>query len=211
MIAGAKPHDRVLDVGCGVGRVALHFVEFLDSRGHYDGFDTVQVGVDWCNARIARPHSNFNFVHADIYNQQYNPDGLLDAASFSFPYENNRFSLVFATSVLTHLLPDDACQYLKETSRVLEPGGRSVVTFFIINDEARYHMMSSEHCFQPTERGYWTTQPDYPEAAIAFEEENILAMYEKAGLEIQTPIRYGSWSGRDGEVGGQDVILAIKR
>jgi predicted SAM-dependent methyltransferase len=171
----------------------------------------VQVGVDWCNARIARPHSNFKFVHADVYNQQYIPEGLLDAASYSFPYENDRFSLVFATSVLTHLLPDAACQYLKETSRVLKLGGRSVVTFFIINDESRRYMMSSGLCFQPTERGYWTTQPDYPEAAIAFEEEKVLTMYEKAGLEIQTPIRYGNWSGRDGLVGGQDHVLAIKR
>ena len=210
VIADAKPDDRVLDVGCGVGRVALHFAEFLDSHGHYDGFDTVQVGVDWCNTRIGRPHSNFRFVHADIYNQQYNPEGLLDAASFRFPYENDRFTLVFATSLLTHLLPQSASQYLRETSRVLKPGGRSVVTFFIINDESRCHMMSSELCFQPTERGYWTTQPDFPEAAIAFEEETILTMYEEAGLEIQTPIRYGSWSGREGLVGGQDYILAIK-
>jgi hypothetical protein len=117
----------------------------------------------------------------------------------------------FTTSVLTHLLPDAACQYLKETSRVLKLGGRSVVTFFIINDGSRRHMMSSGLCFQPTERGYWTTQPDYPEAAIAFEEEKVLTMYEKAGLEIQTPIRYGNWSGRDGLVGGQDHVLAIKR
>lgn len=210
-IADAKPDDRILDVGCGVGRVALHFAEYMDGRGHYDGFDTVTVGVDWCNARIARAHPNFKFVHADVYNQQYNPEGLLDAASFNFPYKSVKFSLVFATSVLTHMFPDAACQYLREISRVLEPGGRSVVTFFIINDESRRHMMSSGLCFEPTEGGYWTTQPDNPEAAVAFEEEKVLTMYEQAGLEIQTPIRYGRWSGRDGLVGGQDHVLAIKR
>jgi ubiquinone/menaquinone biosynthesis C-methylase UbiE len=42
-----KPDDRVLDVGCGIGRVALHFARFLGEHGRYDGFDAVRVGVDW--------------------------------------------------------------------------------------------------------------------------------------------------------------------
>jgi SAM-dependent methyltransferase len=210
-IAAAKPDDRVLDVGCGIGRVALHFAKFLGEHGRYDGFDTVRMGVDWCNARIARDR-RFRFVHVDVYNRQYNPEGLLDAASFTFPYEDASFSLVYATSVLTHLLPDAAAQYLKEISRVLEPGGRSVVTFFIINDDSLRHMTTSGGLrFQPTGEGYWTTQLNNPEAAVAFEEQAVLAMYDQAGLEIQTPICYGTWSGRDGLVGGQDHVLAFKR
>lgn len=211
-IAHARPDDRVLDVGCGVGRVALHFADFLDESGRYDGFDAVRIGVDWCNARISHRHRNFRFVHANVYNQQYNPRGVLDAASFSFPYEDQKFSLVYATSVLTHLLPDAAAQYLKEMSRVLEPGGRSVVTFFIINDESRRHMISSTGLFfQATEQGFWTTQMHNPEAAIAFDEQTVLTMYERAGLEIQGSIHYGTWSGREGTIGGQDHVLAIKR
>jgi len=206
-----KPDDRVLDVGCGIGRVALHFARFLGEHGRYDGFDAVRVGVDWCNARIARD-PRFRFVHVDVRNRQYNPKGAVDAATFSFPYEDERFSLVYATSVLTHLLADEAARYLKEVSRVLEPGGRSVVTFFIIDDDARRHMASSSGlCFQPTDAGYWTTQPENPEAAVACEEQAVLTMYDQAGLQIQTPIRYGTWSGRDGLVGGQDHVLAIKR
>jgi hypothetical protein len=148
----------------------------------------------------------------DVYNRQYNPRGSLDAATFSFPYADASFSLVFATSVLTHLLPDEAARYLSEISRVLETGGRSVVTFFIINAASRRHMAAADELrFQPTDRGYWTTRPDKPEAAIAFDEQAVLAMYDRAGLEIQMPIRYGSWSGRNGLVGGQDHVLAIKR
>jgi SAM-dependent methyltransferase len=210
-IAAARPDDRVLDVGCGIGRVALHFAKFLGEHGRYDGFDAVRLGVDWCNARIARRDPRFRFVHVDVYNRQYNPNGLLDAASFSFPYDDEKFSLVYATSVLTHLLPDAAAQYLKEISRVLEPGGRSLVTYFIINDDSRRHMTKSGGlCFQPTEEGYWTTQPENPEAAVAYEERAVWSMYDQASLEIQAPIRYGSWSGRDGLVGGQDHVLASK-
>lgn len=211
-IARARRDDRVLDVGCGVGRVARHFVDFLDERGRYDGFDAVRIGVDWCNARIARQRGNVRFVHANVHNQQYNPRGELDAASFTFPYDDESFSLVFATSVLTHLLPNPAAQYLKEIARVLKVGGRSVVTFFIINDESLRHMDSSTGLFfHDAEQGFWTTQLHNPEAAVAFEERTILRLYQQAGLEIQQPIRYGNWSGREGTIGGQDHILAIKR
>lgn len=211
-IADLKPDDRVLDVGCGLGRVALHFAGFLDMRGRYDGFDASRTGVDWCNARIAPRHPKFRFVHADIRNRQYNPHGALDAASFIFPYADESFSLAYATSVLTHLLPDAAAHYLKEIARVLRPGGRSLVTFFIINDESRRHTVrSGELRFEKTGQGYWTTQPDNPEACIAYEEQAVQEMHGEAGLEIAAPIRFGSWSSRAGLVGGQDHVLAFKR
>lgn len=211
-LARARPDDHVLDVGCGVGRVARHFIDVLDERGDYCGFDAARIGIDWCNARISRHHQNFRFIHVDVFNRQYNPAGTLNAASLRFPCEDQTISLVFATSVLTHLLPDAAAHYLKEMSRVLQTGGRSVVTFFIINDASLQHMNSSaELFFQDTEMGFWTTQRRNPEAAIAFEEQSILAMYEEAGLEIQLPVNYGTWSGREGAIGGQDHVLAIKR
>jgi SAM-dependent methyltransferase len=210
-IADLKPDDRVLDVGCGLGRVALHFVGALDASGTYDGFDVSRVGVDWCNARIARCHPHFRFVHADIHNAQYNPRGSIDATSFTFPYEDNRFTLVYAISVLTHLLPDAASRYINEIARVLAPGGRCLVTFFIIDDVALRHVkQSGALSFQKTEQGYWTTQIDNPEAAVAYEEHRVRAMYATSGLEIAEPIRFGSWSGRVGAVGGQDHVLAIK-
>ncbi len=210
-IAGATPEDRVLDVGCGMGRVALHFASYLSERGRYAGFDIVQLGVDWCSARIARKHPHFKFTHADVYNKEYNPRGSLDAATFRFPYDDQQFSLVFATSVLTHMLPDAALNYLHEIARVLEPGGRSVVTFFVIDEMSRRSMTAGNLNFQQTDSGYWTTVPDNPEAAIAFEEKQILSMYERAGLEVHLPLHYGDWSGRDGAVGGQDCVLASKR
>ena len=39
------------------------------------------------------------------------------------------------TSVLTHLLEDEAEHYLAETARVLEPGGRALATFFLLDDD----------------------------------------------------------------------------
>ncbi|SRR6266404_1785577 len=33
-----RPNERVLDVGCGVGRIAIPLTEFLNSDARYEGF-----------------------------------------------------------------------------------------------------------------------------------------------------------------------------
>src|SRR5262245_55753272 len=39
--AGLSPDHRVLDVGCGIGRIAVPLLDYLSERGSYDGFDIV--------------------------------------------------------------------------------------------------------------------------------------------------------------------------
>jgi 2-polyprenyl-3-methyl-5-hydroxy-6-metoxy-1,4-benzoquinol methylase len=42
---GLKPEHRVLDVGCGIGRMAVPLTEYLSGPGEYRGFDIVKKGV----------------------------------------------------------------------------------------------------------------------------------------------------------------------
>ena len=44
-LGGLKPSDAVLDVGCGIGRIAIALTAFLGERGSYDGFDIVPDGI----------------------------------------------------------------------------------------------------------------------------------------------------------------------
>jgi hypothetical protein len=37
-----------------------------------------------------------------------------------------------------------------------------------------------------------------------------MELYEKCGLQVQEPIRYGSWCGRSQALDYQDIILASK-
>ena len=57
---GLQPTDRVLDVGCGVGRMARALTGYLTS-GEYEGFDIMRASVSWCNVNISPRFPNFHF------------------------------------------------------------------------------------------------------------------------------------------------------
>jgi SAM-dependent methyltransferase len=122
-LGGLQPHERVLDVGCGIGRMARPLAGYLSSDGAYEGFDVNPDGIAWCRRRYRR-HPGFGFQVADIFNARYNPAGAHRADEYRFPYEDATFDFVLATSVFTHLLEADAANYLAECARVLAPGGR---------------------------------------------------------------------------------------
>ena len=131
-----KPNERVLDVGCGTGRMAVPLTRYLDKDGRYDGFDIVKKGIDWCNENISSKYPNFHFQLVDIYNKRFNPQGRLLANEYKFPFEDESFDFVFLASVFTHMLPKDIEHYFAEISRVLINKGRCLITFFLLNSES---------------------------------------------------------------------------
>jgi SAM-dependent methyltransferase len=209
-LAGLRPDEDVLEVGCGAGRIARALAGYLGPRGSYRGFDIVAPAIHWCRCSLGAAHPNFHFDHADLFHGGYNPTGRHEAAAFTFPYEERAFDFVFLTSVFTHLLPAEVANYLGEIRRVLRPGGRCLATFFVLDETAlaRMHNPGSTHVFPHTGDGYRTTCPAHPEDAVAYAEVDLWRMYAQAGLRIEGPIHFGSWSGRRPARDGQDMVLA---
>ncbi len=134
---GLRKNASILDVGCGIGRMAIPLTKFLSSEGAYRGFDIVPEGIEWCQNNISTRYLNFEFSHADIYSKQYNASGKLPSENYRFPYRDSTFDFVFLTSVFTHMLSKDLKNYFSEICRVLKPGGSTLITYFILNEESQ--------------------------------------------------------------------------
>jgi SAM-dependent methyltransferase len=207
-----KADEKVLDVGCGSGRMAVPLTGYLSAAGLYHGFDVSESAVAWCRENITARFPNFNFQLADLHNGPYNPKGRRSPSEFRFPHGDGTFDFAFLASVFTHMLPADVEHYLSEVARVLRPGGRCLVTFFLLNDESTALIDAGKGTYNFEHRGpgYRTINARRPEEAIAYPEAFVRGLYEKNGLRIGEPLRYGSWCGRGDYLSFQDIVIAFK-
>lgn len=209
--------SRVLDLGCGIGRLAIPLTGYLEG-GSYDGLDIVPSAINWCNEHIAARYPNFHFKLADVFNKEYNPGGHVPASDYAFPYPDDTFDLVVLISVFTHMLPEDTQRYVAEISRVLRPGGHCWAQFYLLNAESIEMMDAGKSFIRFTQdRGvYWTVNGKVPELSIGYEEGYIRELFERHGLSLADEVYYGGWCGRPvlwgdtPNLGDQDLLLATQ-
>jgi SAM-dependent methyltransferase len=206
-LGGLRAEDDVLDVGSGIGRIAVGLTDFLEGR--YEGFDVVRKGVEWSQREITPRYSNFRFQRADVFNKRYNRGGRWRASEYRFPYDDAAFDFVILTSVFTHLLPADAENYVREVGRVLRPGGTCFATFFLLDEQTLGLIGTGQATptFHIEGDGYRTIRKGNPEAAVAHPLQDVRRWFAAAGLE-NTTIHPGSWSGRSDWTTYQDVVIA---
>jgi len=212
-ICNLKPFELVLDIGCGAGRMAIPLLKYFNNAGGYIGFDVSKRAIRWCKKNVTLKNSKMSFHLADIYNKAYNPRGKLSATEFKFPCEDESIDFAFATSVFTHMRSDDLRHYLLELERSLMPGGRALCTFFIIDDIAQQLMSENDSCFNFKYNfgDCYSIDEQVPEKAIAFSHTTLRNMLLDANLELNDPILYGTWSGRNRILDFQDVVVISKR
>lgn len=187
-VAGATPSSCVLDVGCGLGRLALAMSRFLDVNGRYEGLDIVPAGIEWCTQHVVGPHGNLHFTLADVYNKEYNPKGRVQPADYRFPYPDETFDVAVLVSVFTHMLPADLDRYVSQIARVLRKNGRIFATYYLITPES-VRLMSSRGCsvrFKHNLGSHWTQSESVPELSVAYDER-----YIRGGCQVNGVTR--SW------------------
>lgn len=197
---GMRPDNAVLDVGCGIGRIAIPLTTYLSRQGSYEGFDCEKSGISWCQKNITPRFTNFKFTHVDLFNKEYNPRGKTASTEFRFPYPDKSFDFIFLVSVFTHMLPGDLEHYLAEIARVAKPGAISLITYYLF-DESYINTREEILTFQNDHGIYRTQSDETPEAAIAYSKPFIENLYRKYGFAITT-CELGKPSGN------QDFIVA---
>lgn len=215
---GLERDSRVLDIGSGMGRLAVPLTRFLGPNGSYEGLDIVASGIEWCTENITARFPNFRFTLADVYNAEYNPSGKFAAAEYEFPYADNSVDVVVLFSVFTHMLPPEMEHYVFEISRVLRPGGRCFATYFLVNDESRRLMDSGAGSlvFNHDYGNHWTVSTRTPELSVGYDEGYIRELYGAASLFSEVDVIYGGWCGRkpfwseESGLGDQDLVLATR-
>jgi SAM-dependent methyltransferase len=127
--AGLGRRKRVLDWGCGAGRLAIGIKHLLGHVEDYHGVDIQPELLTWAQDNLTDEHTRFTLV--DAHNARYNPDG---TASFEIPADDASVDVLYAYSVFSHMLTHDLAGYGATIARILAPEGRAWVTAFVEED-----------------------------------------------------------------------------
>jgi SAM-dependent methyltransferase len=126
--------SRVLDIGCGVGRLAIGILSRVGQIEKYRGVDVNRRSIRWCRRYLEGVHPSFRFVRINVRNPRYNPSGRALSPNFRLPFANREFDVVYLYSVFSHMPTADVRIYLQESRRVLAPSGGLFFTAFAESD-----------------------------------------------------------------------------
>lgn len=112
-----KKEEKILDVGCGYGRV----MELLYRAGYH-----TMTGMDFSKNMIERGRKQFPYLTFEVQSE-----GRIDAPDGSF-------DAVILAAVLTCIADNkEQEKLLKEIKRILKPGGIIYINDFLLNDDER--------------------------------------------------------------------------
>lgn len=188
-----KPNQKVLDIGCGTGRLYQIFAKFQDSLDY--------VGLDQSEGQLEE-------AKRDFPNNKY-----VQAEMTKLSFEGSSFDLIFCIATLHHL-PDETTreEALSEMYRVLKPGGRVFMTNWnLYSDSAK----------KTVEKGKWEeTEGEFrvpwmnPQGEIVgeryyygFTPEYLQKIFETAGFVVEE--NYFSKKGEKGDKEKAHNIVSV--
>lgn len=137
-LSGLRPGERVLDVGCGTGTLALHAAARTGAGGLVHALDASPelLARGQKKARDARADVTFHLGTAE-----------------ALPFHDASFDVVLNTMMLHHLPEPARARCAGEMRRVIRPGGRVLVVDFVSRQEAHggwmaravHHLVSRLH------------------------------------------------------------------
>lgn len=113
-LEGLQPEHTLVDLGCGIGRLAVHVIPAL-TRGSYIGIDISDTMLKRAKERIAQTLPTTTCRVTWI--KQTKPH---------FDLPENSVDMMCAFSVFTHMEHEDSFRYMRAALKVVKPGGRFI-------------------------------------------------------------------------------------
>ncbi|MDX9914076.1 MAG: class I SAM-dependent methyltransferase [Candidatus Moranbacteria bacterium] len=101
---------RILDWGCGPGRVIRHLPNVIGLECEYFGTDYNKKSIDWCTKHLTGIQFNNNSLNAKL------------------PYDDNSIDIIYGISIFTHLSEQLHYEWYNELYRILKPKGIMYLT-----------------------------------------------------------------------------------
>ena len=110
--ADLRPGEKVLDVGCGTGRVVSLASNLVGSEGRVVGIDASPKMIELARERIAKEGTTAEFRTAVME---------------ELPFAAGSFDAVLSSQALHHVPREAKIRALRKMLRVLRPGGRLLI------------------------------------------------------------------------------------
>ena len=141
---------RVLDWGCGAGRVARHLAKCIDPADVH-GCDIDPEAIRWAQENLAPSRFTAIPTHPPT------------------AYECAFFDVVYGISVMTHLDEPTQLQWLAELRRITRPG--AILLLSVISGPMREASMPAHLRSEFDSKGFAAYVPDYEQSFREFSEE----------------------------------------
>ncbi|MEO7315769.1 MAG: class I SAM-dependent methyltransferase [Ginsengibacter sp.] len=103
-------NKRILDWGCGPGRIIRHLPTVIGHGCTYYGTDYNEKSIDWCRENLIDIQFNKNSLTAHL------------------PYDDHFMDVIYGISIFTHLSEQLHYNWFQELYRVLKPNGIMFLT-----------------------------------------------------------------------------------
>ena len=185
-----RPDYSIVDLGCGCGRIALFLSQRLE-HATFLGVDIWRIGIEWASRHITSAYPKYRFHCPSSMEKGYEA-----GEHHAVPVADSSADLVVSHSLFTHLSTSAADGYLRETGRVLKPGGIALLTFFLQDDLASRAMEAmAGRVKRPLirdERAWYYGSGGYLD--ICHDQERIVAVAKASKLRA-VAVRHGWWRG----------------
>ena len=180
--------SNIVEIGCGYGRKAYHLLNYeLQGQrfsGTYHGVDIDEELLAFARKKFPAPQYSFQLTPHK--SQTYGTTAASDGVQCRIEREDDSQDFLFSTSLVTHLLEPELLNYITQSYRVLRPGGFTQMNFFCMDFLRDKKILGSRWTFAHRIGRAHVESQQYPEAAVAYNQEDMIAFYRNAGFnEVQ--------------------------